>query len=213
MSNAVEDGQTNPMIRRLANVGDGKHAHSGLNRLLLRETGLANMVTTVPDGDISDIILPSRMVSMLFQHHMPLVGRIFGADTASLRAFWTQFLNRDVTKEWAAAHPHLAGKEVADLVSTVPLSIHLDAGPVTKRKSTTVISWTAILGQSSEKTGQFVVGSYIKTGPQTTNDAWRLILEDFDRLATGVVDGQTVAPSGRARGCFMFVSSTCCKGR
>ena len=45
--------------------------------------------------------------------------------------------------------------------------------------------------------GQFLIGSYIKTGPNTVDFALRVLLNDFDQLATGKVGDRVVAQIGR----------------
>ena len=76
-----------------------------------------------------------------------------------LRSFWTEFYNRPDTRAWAEQHPSLAGRSVADLVCTIPCSLHCDAGPITKRKSATVVSWASLLADGPEKKTQYVIFS------------------------------------------------------
>eukprot|EP00959_Pyramimonas_sp_CCMP1952_P122280 2556364-Pyramimonas_sp.AAC.1 len=120
-----------------------------------------------------------------------------GADSTKLRDFWTSFMNRPGTKEWASNHPFLKRKSVGDLVWTVPCSVHCDAGPVTKSKSANIVSWSSMVGFGGEKTSKFTVASYLKSSNNTDAPLWRALLNDFDHLATGVVGGTAVAGDDR----------------
>ena len=88
-------------------------------------------------------------------------------------------------------------KSVGDLVRTVSCSAHIDAGPTTKRKSTTCISWTSMLAEGPEKEVQFLIGSYIKAAPGGDHQAWEAVVADFDAMSTGVVGGREIARDGR----------------
>ena len=202
LKNAHDDGLLHPMVSRFAALGSGRHANAAVMQLL-GSLGLDSMIASVPGQDLSDIILPSSMIEMMFRDYPTMAKRALGADTTKLRQFWTTFLQQPASKAWADAHPHLAGKSVADLVSTIPCTVFLDAGPVTKRKSATVLSFTSMLSEVEEKLGQYLIGSFIKTQPGGDHGAWQLVLSDFDALASGVVSGRTVAQDGRIR--FKFV--------
>ena len=118
---------------------------------LLEELGVLAMLTPVPRGGVSHVCLPSTLVGMMHRDYPREFRLRFGADTAVLREFWRDFLARPQTRAWAQSHPFLANKGVADLVTTIPCTLHLDAGPCTKRQSCCCISWTSMLAQGGEK--------------------------------------------------------------
>eukprot|EP00974_Lingulodinium_polyedra_P014686 1421502-Lingulodinium_polyedra.AAC.1 len=136
ISNAAADGMDHPMVHRLAAIRPGQHAQEDLLQVL-RQTGLLELLTPLPVGVVSHVILPSTLVRMLRRDYpREFVARL-GADTGRLRAFWTEFFSRPHTRAWAEQHPCLAGRSVGDLVCSIPCSLHCDAGPITNRKSAT----------------------------------------------------------------------------
>ena len=54
MANAVADGLEHPMVQRLADVGDGRHAHEGLIALLT-EIGVLELITPLDQGSVSHL--------------------------------------------------------------------------------------------------------------------------------------------------------------
>ena len=118
---------------------------------LLEELGVLAMLTPVPRGGVSHVCLPSTLVGMMHRDYPREFRLRLGADTAVVREFWRDFLARPQTRAWAQSHPFLANKGVADLVTTIPCTMHLDAGPCTKRQSCYCISWTSMLAQGGEK--------------------------------------------------------------
>lgn len=85
---------------------------------LLEGLGLLALFTPVPGGEVSHVLLPSSLVGMMHRDYPREFRLRFGADTAVLREFWSDFLARPQTRAWAQSHPFLANKTVADLVTT-----------------------------------------------------------------------------------------------
>ena len=75
------------------------------------------MLTPVPRGGVSHVCLPSTLVGMMLRAYPREFRLRFGADTAALRYFWSDFLARPQTRAWAQSHPFLANKGGADLVT------------------------------------------------------------------------------------------------
>ena len=196
MAAARSDGLQHPMVHRLANVAAGAHSHSSLLQVL-EAHGILGLLTPMESGLLSHVILPSDIVSMLLADFPSQFRSRLGAEPEKVRSFWRDFLARPQTQQWAAAHPFLAGKSVADLVCTIPCTVHVDAGPITKRKSATCLSWTSLIGSGSEKGSQFLIGTHIKGEHDADHDAWRAVLSDFDAMASGIVNGREVAREGR----------------
>ena len=68
----------------------------------------------------------------------------------------------------------------------VPLTLHEDAGPYSKRKSATIISFSSFFARSGDKLCQYPVASYVKEGPASEaqlHQLWTPILQEFERLA------------------------------
>ena len=161
LANVVADGLVHPMVQRLAAVGEGQHAHAGL-LALLDSIGVLELLTPLQGGLVTHLCLPSSLVHMMHRDFPAQFPLLFGADTAKLRGFWTEFLGRPRTREWAQGHPWLANKGMGDLVTTIPCSLHSDAGPCSKRMSCTCISWSSLLSVGAEKVTQHLIYSWLK---------------------------------------------------
>ena len=209
-ANGKSDGLRNPMVDRLAALPPGKHAQSGLIAML-EGVGLKSLQTKVAEytgENVTHITLPSTMIRYLFEHHRKAFGTILGADSNKLRAFWTDFLRRPLSKQWADQHPFLKEKTPGDLVTTVPITLHTDAGPCAKNTSANCVSWSGLLSAGEEKLTKLLAFSHIKKQEHKFDTpAWQKLLDDFDALATGIVDGTPVAKEGRKT--WRFVIMVC----
>ena len=143
------------------------------------------------------MMLPSTYVQILFTYYPSQFERRFNANSNTLREFWGGFLRQPRCAAWASRHPYLRGKSVADLVCCVPCTLHTDAGPCTKTASCNVISFSGLLNGGSEMLSKFVICTYLKTDSHGDYISWERIVQDFDALASGVLDGEFVAKSGR----------------
>ena len=142
-------------------------------------------------------MLPSTLVMMMFQHYRVEFERRLVAQTARLREFWSDFLQRPRSAAWAALHPYLRGKTAGDLVCSIPVALHTDAGPCTKRQSMNVVSWSSLLWGGEEKLTKYPIRTYLKTDSRGDNPSWVRIIEDFEALATGYLHGRPIAQDGR----------------
>ena len=186
MNNAVLDKQTHPMIERLAEVGPGQNALIGM-RTLFRRLGFYDLQTEVQCDQVTSMLLPSTLARILNRDYPREFRARLCADCDKLRSFWSTFLSRPRTREWADRHPDLRDKQVADLVCTIPCVLHTDAGPCTKSAACNCISWSALLGEGSEKLTKFLICSHLKpTGTPNLTDrpCWERILADFDAMAS-----------------------------
>ena len=89
-------------------------------------------------------------------------------------------------------HPGIRNKTPFDLRHTIPVTIHEDATPFTKRKGTNVVSWSPLLGMGTDIVYKIGTLTYIKTAGQPLDfckDAWNLFLADLEAMEAGIVDG------------------------
>ena len=196
LANAVSDGLHHPMVTRLSRLGGSpQDCHAGLMNLL-RECRILDMIEPVPDAPSMQIILPSTLIQTIHRHYPQMFTARFGADRRSLRKFWRGFLSDAVRRDWASEHPCLRGQSAAMLETAIPLTVHEDAGPVTKAQGVVCLSFSALLGTGGEKVSKFLCSSWIKTERGTDagpNAVWRRIIRDFDDLVSGKVGGEPVA--------------------
>ena len=75
----------------------------------------------------------------------------------------------------------------------VPLCLHEDAGPFTKKRSCNVISWRGLLSRAGERLSQSPVATFIKDDalpPDDEQAVWQPILREFEQLAREGVGGR-----------------------
>ena len=188
MANALSDGLAHPMVVRLSRVANDdapQHSHAGMMELLGR-CGILALLTPVLDATVTHMVLPSTIVKVLHDSYPIAFRRRLGANKSLVRRFWVGFFSRPQNREWALQHPELRGKGPDDLATTVPCSIHEDAGPYTKTSSCNCVSLSSLIGDGDEKITKFLSFSYIKSaGSAPTGVAWEKLLADFDCLAAG----------------------------
>jgi len=201
MADAVSDGFKHPMVTRFGNLGggggrpSGQHCHESLVRLL-QACGVNRCLTSLPSpSDVSHIILPSTIIKVAAQDYPTLFKKYFGANARKVEMFWRGFFESGFNREWAAAHPCLHGKSLEQLRNSIPITIHEDAGPISKNLSANCISFSSLLGEGDEKVTKFLSFTYVK-GRKTINTriAWDAFLEDLHHVSTGFVGGAPVAP-------------------
>ena len=100
----------------------------------------------------------------------------------------------------------------------VPMVIHEDAGPITKRSSANCISIAGLLSDESEQHSRFLCATYIKRKRGEGGDTrpmWLSLLGDLEALeASGVVYGVPVAPvAGHAGKVWRFLVLFAKRGR
>ena len=197
----VLDGMGHPAVRRIAGIASraGENVHQKLINLLLAHLNLGKYISTVPHGEATRIILlPSHMMHSIFSYNRDRFLMHFGANADSLSRFWGQLLSSDEGRELRQLHPYLKTvKSLDELRHTIPLVLHEDAGPFTIKKSTDLISWSALLGCGSDFTLKFGSFSYIKAAGMRKDccaGAWQMFLDDSERLERGVLpDGSPFA--------------------
>jgi len=189
MSYAVRDGLRHPMVERFANVAPDQHSHAGVMSVLA-EAGIADLVTRVPVGGVTSVILPSTYVQVLRKHYPREFRLRLGAEPAKVDAFWNNWFASPARRAFADQHDVLRGLDAQGARGMVPLTIHEDAGPCSKLKSANCISFSSLLGCGDEKISKFLCSSYIQeTGGPREYDIWKVILEDLDMLARGELAG------------------------
>ena len=180
----IKEGYAGPGSVRDFNCGntlstDGNQTkHMQHNLLSLMEaSGLPQLVDTI----VSDVcpmkygVRPSSIFRLLHRCKPLQFQQHFGADKAALRYFWSGLFSSQVGREIKAANVFLRGKTLEQLDTMIPLAIHEDAGPFTKTKSTSIISWSPICGFGTDLETRIVCMSYIKvkgTDPATLQAGW-----------------------------------------
>eukprot|EP00959_Pyramimonas_sp_CCMP1952_P177472 3709781-Pyramimonas_sp.AAC.1 len=153
---------------------------------LLGELPLMDVVTPVAGNTWTHVILPSSWIKLLLRFSPREFRLRLGADASKVKAFWEGWYRFPVRVAWSQDHAHLRGKAAPDLFTTVPLAVHEDAGPVTKKLSARCLSFSGVLGVGTEKLTNLLCASAIK-GKKGEDDlkAWDVIIADLETLASG----------------------------
>ena len=152
------------------------------------------MIRTIPDVGADDTVThtrpPTAVIRLIHRHNRAKFGRIFGTDRAALKKFWQSLLSSDDGKEFQALHPDLKDKTPEDLETSVPIIIHEDAAPYSKRKGVNVLQWGPLMVNGSDIESRFVYYNHIaknKARPAATaRRAWDEFWDDAGYMANGV---------------------------
>ena len=188
----VRDGWEHPFIVRLRTIGSGGEQHCQENLLrMLSGIGISDYITRVDgNGSLKDVITPSSIFK-LFSKYPDKCRKQFGMHAGDMHDFWLNLLSSPQGIELQRCHPHLRGKTAHDLRHTVCLSLHEDAGPYAKGKSTNIISWGSVTGDGRDFEQRFLFGSFISTGIANVDAAWQgweCLFDDLEFLKDGYDD-------------------------
>ena len=87
------------------------------------------------------------MIGALFHHYPAEFTKRLGAEPGPLRAFWRKFKAQPANRDLFDTHPFLRGMTSEESGYVVPLVIHEDAGPITKKQSASCVSWSSMLAK------------------------------------------------------------------
>ena len=157
-----------------------------------RNAGVGTLITTHRPMvlDTARMVLPRTLIRLLHREYPLEFERRLSADTDKLRQFWSGFLKNPITAEWASRHPFLKGKSLGELITTVPCTIHTDAGPCSKNSSCNCVSWSVLQPFGDEKVTKFLSYSYLKSVQGGDTPSWNRLLADFDELGEGMGGGR-----------------------
>ena len=187
----VQDGFDKPAIKRLHQVASqqtsASNAHSGLMRLVEETLGFGRMAHRTEGGHVTHVSHPSALFGWLHKHNRSQFELTFGADKEKLVGFGTGLFSSRKGRELRRAHPLLRGKSPRSLESTIPIVLHEDAGPYSKRHSAIVVSWSALLGIGTELECKVVHHTLVKNTGQcwVGEPAWDVLFSDLELLADG----------------------------
>ncbi len=183
------------MIARLAQVGANSANLGGAAGAVLSmmdSCGFGRLVTQLHGAAATHVCLPSAMIGCIHDSYPQKFQEIFGIHGRNLGDFWATLRQDPWFESHVRTHGVLRHFNAAQWRRLVPLTVHEDAGPYTKKLSTNIVSFSSFFGAGGEKVSQFVVASYIKEGSPSiaeVGNLWDPILADSDNLlSTGVGD-------------------------
>ena len=109
---------------------------------------VSKVQSVVPKCCVTHILYPHDVFGFLFSKFPGAFEVHLRAGPQKLERFWKQFLRTEYGKQAADRLPTLRGKSAQDLDHCIPLIIHGDACPVTKKRSAMFAQWGGLLGAS-----------------------------------------------------------------
>jgi hypothetical protein len=189
----------------LAHVADnGKHGANKImaelsqidwragNRGLLnkmKSMAFTKLIEAVPRSLVTNIVLPHKLIGELTQHPT-IFRRHLGADPQALLSFWTGLYNSIEGQRLFSEHKQLQGRTPQDLIHTLPLVVHEDAGPYGKTQSVVEVSWSSLLGKGTDLQCKYVSFTYLKETKaeleaKLPNRAWHDFIDSLVLLRQG----------------------------
>ena len=180
----VRDGHEDEAIHALArSAGSEQNAERALRRLAPSEDGPP--IVDIGLGDIPLVLPPATLFRWLAVEHPREFQVHLGAAPGGVAGWWAELLGMPEGPDFFSKHPWLRGRSPADLARHVPLVLHDDAGPISKRSSAYVRSFHSVLGVGAERESRFLVCSYLK-GAGLEDRTWPALLDSFADLARPV---------------------------
>ena len=133
MQDLVDDGEVqHPMVHNLAGIL-GSQEGSAAHRLfgLLERCGFPALISEMPGPLMTHFVKPSTWLELLHRHFRASFEELLGADPDYLADFWAAMLPRSAELR---DHPLFQNTTRAEWRHIVPLTLHEDAGPFTKKK-------------------------------------------------------------------------------
>ena len=145
------DGINIPMNSKIAGLGtaDFKNCNRDLDTLLQGSGAFSHVVET--GGNCFTHCLPPPEVVRLLSKHPTKFQMHLAPNREACRNGWRSFVSSEEGIAYSTVHPHLKGKTVKNLESTIPCRVHEDSGPFSKVKSVDAIQWSSLVGRGTEK--------------------------------------------------------------
>ena len=190
---AVDDGMVHAHVIKLASIGgdtpNSQNCHRQLMNMLLKEPFRKLVSRVEGDSPIKFCIQPHLLLNFLLSHFRTHTTRSFGFSEALCLRFWTGLWESESGRDIFETHPDLQGKTPPDLIHTLPLTIHEDAGPFTKRLSMNTISWGCCIGTGTELETKNIFAAHVKekgSRLSTQDPGFRMMVDSFAVMASGV---------------------------
>ena len=134
----VRDGASHPELLRMAKIGGrgSQTARGNAQRDLIRHfcKKEAHYLIHKLEGSLVDTcVMPHEFMHFLYTHFPLQFSARMGAVPAFCKNFWEQYRATEKGAEMFRIHPHLRNQE--HLEFCIPLWIHCDAGPISKKLS------------------------------------------------------------------------------
>ena len=179
---------THPTIKELCKITPS-HGNKDVMKKMSKMR-FPTMIEEVKDSLVTHMVLPKTWMGMLCKQE-DVWTRGLGADAIALFKFWDGLYTSVEGQKFWMEHPQLQHKTPIDLVHTLPLVVHEDAGPYSKTQSCVEVSFSSVLGKGIELQCKFLVFSYLKENKavlakKQPNKAWPAVIKDLVLLEGGL---------------------------
>ena len=119
------------------------------------------LIDNIDDSIVSDMVLPHKLFSRIANNFPQEFRTHLGGDPVALRRFWFGILSSDEGRRLVSQHQHLRNRSLDELQCVIPLVVHCDGAPITKKTSAMVLQWGSVIGQgfSTSNGNAFVRGA------------------------------------------------------
>ena len=135
--------------------GQGARASPNTHRSLMtfcrKQFQVDDLVVPVAGASLKFILPPHKMIHRLAQLNLEHVTKSLGCNAEVVFRFWDmpRCSSPDGAEMWQS-HAFLKHATPRDLMHTVPMSLHEDSGPYSKKQSVDCISVASLLGSGAE---------------------------------------------------------------
>ena len=141
-----EKVESHPLLQRLykcVRSDKDQNCHKRLMKLFLDECGFKHYITPIDgaNSSVTAVIKPTALFGLIHGGDRGTFYRVMGASKPILKKFWEDFFSTPDGAEYKLLHPILKDRTIECLYSTVPCSLHEDAGPYANGKSANSLTW------------------------------------------------------------------------
>ena len=159
---------------------------------LLNSLEFAKLIEPVVGQNVKFCVPPGGLIRFLLKRYTTATRRCLGFRAASVEKFWIGVWESEDGARLFAEHPSLRGKTPPDLKRSVPLCLHEDAGPFSKKKSMHVLSCSGLLGVGTEKETKLLFSSHVsKKGEKSVlpgDPAYKLFVSSCLAMSLGTTE-------------------------
>lgn len=214
---AVADGLSNRLVKSIAALGSEGRCPGNIERDLFRKFAAKfnpDRLAQPLVGPIIKCFLPPHELFGAIAREFPAEFAVrLGARRDRLAEFWQMFRQSIRGREYFDFNAELRNRSEEELSRLVPVVLHCDAGPYTKKKSCYVLSWGSLLGVGSEQESTYLIASWIdkKQNAQDEEALWPCLAQSLAAMSSfryplGNLDGTDFEPGtwrDRAKGTLL----------
>ena len=188
----------NKALAKLASLGTFGRNEQNIKREIettFIKHQLGHLIRKLEDSVVCNFTVPPHLLFAELYAKYPNKFRIhLGADSDKLHEWWDNFRRTQEGQLFFAVRPDLRD---ADFRHLLPLSLHFDAGPISKTTSAEIATWGRAVGYAlgNDFESRYCCGVWVKTKHnEQDNRFWESLFDSLDLLESGLDEnGQLLA--------------------